>query len=266
MKKTLVSLALVACAVTACPIMAWEPTGTGGVVNFSGSLESKISSPWEVKTGEGGRGLDAIISEGMTEVDIPVNKAIPVLSIRVNNSEFFKSSDVTGLLPQISYGDSIVLGDFKNSTTPVTLEVKDSKGDRIGKMTVELLAYAESLYKVPGEGSYNRKLVGDDRNAAFFGGLPKTASAVDEKSGRARIFTVDRELYEHYPAWKQPVYQLPTGPEDFLDGGDTRRIYSAFYGAGIEEHKSIHITLDSPVRSGERIEWTASLPVIVSYT
>ncbi|EES4634805.1 TPA: hypothetical protein ACGTEY_004660, partial [Shigella sonnei] len=132
MKKTLIALAVAASAAVSGSAMAWTANGTGGSVDMGGILSPAHKvTPWEVKVGDAVKGLDAKIEKGQKTVEISLKSAIPLLGIRTQTSEVFHGQE--GITPQISYGSAIDVHSFKEGMAPLTLEVKDSKGAKIGK-------------------------------------------------------------------------------------------------------------------------------------
>ncbi|WP_105492428.1 hypothetical protein [Escherichia coli] len=255
MKKTLIALAVAASAAVSGSAMAWAPNGTGGSVDLGGSLTpvEKVT-PWEVKVGDAVTGLDAQIQKGQKVVDVAVNKAIPVLGIRTQTTQAFPGQ--TGISPQIDYGNAVNVDAFENGRAPVTLEVKDDTNAKIGTLTTSLGASA--LVSVKGPWSGFNHSYSDTPGRGFFGGLPKDkAQAPDENIA----FSVMPEVADHYI--DQGVSSSVVGIT--TDFANTKATYSGYYGAGIEQGKTIKITLDQAASGDAPIQWKASLPVTVFY-
>ncbi|EKA9435963.1 hypothetical protein OMV97_004965 [Escherichia coli] len=256
MKKTLIALAVAASAVVSGSAMAagWEQNGTGGSVNMGGSLTPVENvTPWEVKTGAAVTGLDAQIQKGQKVVDVAVNKAIPVLGIRTIESTAFQGQP--GISPQIDYGNAVNVDAFENGRAPVTLEVKDDTNAKIGTLTTSLGASA--LVSVKGPWSGFNHSYSNTAGQGFFGGLPKNRAQTPDEN---IAFNVMPGLADHYI--DQGVGHAEVGVTSNFS--NTEATYSGYYGAGIEQGKTIKITLDQPA-GADAIKWKASLPVTVSY-
>lgn len=255
MKKTLIALAVAASAAVSGSAMAWTANGTGGSVDLGGTLTpADVVTPWEVKTGDAVTNLDAQIKKGQKTVDIAVNKAIPVLGIRTQTTQVFQGQ--SGISPQIDYGNAVNVDAFENGRAPVTLEVKDDTNTKIGTLTTSLGASALVSVKGPWSG-YNHSY-SDTAGQGFFGGLPKNVAQTPDEN---IAFKVMPEVADHYI--NQGVDYSEVGVT--TDFTNTEATYSGYYGAGIEQGKTIKITLDQAASGDAPIQWKASLPVTVSY-
>ena len=258
MKKTLIALAVAASAAVSGSAMAWAPNGTGGSVDLGGTLTpvEKVT-PWEVKVGDAVTGLDAQIQKGQKVVDLAVNKAIPVLGIRTIESTAFQGQP--GISPQVDYGNAVNVDAFENGRAPVTLEVKDDTNTKIGTLTTSMGASALVSIK-NNSGGFNGyyHFYADKVGYGFFGGLPKNGeNTPDEDIARS----VMPEVATHYVDQGVSYSQVGRGTS-FENPKDT---YSSYYGAGIEQGKTIKITLDQAASGDAPIQWKASLPVTVTY-
>ncbi|EBL8264646.1 hypothetical protein DLA27_25210 [Salmonella enterica] len=257
MKKTLIILAVAASAVVSGSAMAWTKNGIGGTVELGGTLTpADVVTPWEVYVGAAVNDLNADIKKGMKFVDVPVNRAIPVLGIRTITSSTFKGHP--GISPQIDFRGAIDLNKIRNSEATLTIDVKDAAGSKkIGTLSAPLLVYAEYSYTGPYNGRY--VMFASKAGDGFFGGLP--LSNKDASLGYySRIEGISTEFVQKYNDQGQKISRSG-GAWNFVDG---RYDYSAFYGSGIEQSKNIKITLDNPAIS-DAIIWKASLPVTVFY-
>ncbi|ENY3562454.1 hypothetical protein ACFMHW_004681 [Escherichia coli O54:H45] len=264
MKKTIIALAVVTSAAVSSSAMAWTANGTGGTVDFGGTLSpTDKNTPWEVKTGNAVTGLDSAVKKGQTVVDITVNKAIPLLGIRVADAQTKVFKGYSQISPQIDYHGAIDPSTFNDSTVLMTLDINDEQGNKMGTMAVDMLAASESSWITAGGNSGKKSLYAAKAGDGFFGGLPTSASnvntSVDAPSFDA-VNTIDPEFTANYDGQNGNAFAPDT--EEFADINAT---YSAFYGSGIVAGKNIHITLDSPVQGDAPITWKASLPITVSY-
>ncbi len=257
MKKTLIALAVAASAAVSGSAMAWTANGTGGSVDLGGTLTpADVITPWEVKVGAAVNGLDADIRKGDTKVDIPVKNAISVLGIRTIESTAFTGQP--GISPQISYDAAVDLNGFAANVTTLNLEVKDSTGtNKIGTLSAPFFAVAEQSIKGP-EANYRAGVIASNEGELFFGGLPKSEAGYSSVFNNAN--TIVPDVTAHYDLQGQE-WANSAGWSRVSDTGHT---YSAYYASGIEQGKTIKITLDNPAGADE-IAWKATLPVTVSY-
>ncbi|EJI9011807.1 hypothetical protein NFB33_003630 [Escherichia albertii] len=260
MKKTLIALAVAASAAVSGSAMAWTANGTGGSVDMGGTLspEGKVT-PWEVQVGNAVKGLDAKVKKGQKTVDIAVKSAIPLLGIRTQTRELFKGQE--GITPQISYGNAVELSSFNHGNVPLTLEVKNSSGVKIGKAVTSLLAVAQGTAKATNakdNGIYS--LYASKSGMGFFGGVGKSPDSVASNPIAAAnsIFAGVTDNYNNDGHFDSPK----PGQVKFAEKD---RAYSAFYASGIEKNKLIKITLDEGACADAPVQWKASLPITVSY-
>lgn len=257
MKKTLIALAVAASAAVSGSAMAWTANGTGDSVDLGGTLTpADVITPWEVKVGAAVNGLDADIRKGDTKVDIPVKNAIPVLGIRTQTVAAFQGQ--AGISPQISYGNAVDVTKFSKGIAPLTLEVKDANDAKIGTAKTSILAAALASYK-RGDNVDAKSVYASVSGKGFFGGVGKNAGAVATYPilATSGFFA---EASQNY---------IDQGANELAEPGETSfsihgATYSGFYASGIEQGKTIKITLDQPADADE-IVWKASLPVTVSY-
>ncbi|HFW3352347.1 TPA: hypothetical protein ACIVDT_003547 [Salmonella enterica subsp. enterica serovar Eastbourne] len=259
MKKTLIALAVAASAAVSGSAMAWTANGSGGSVDLGGSLTpvEKVT-PWEVKVGAVVNDLNGAVQKGQKEVSVVVNKAIPVLGIRNANANGFKGG--IGIKPQIDYNNAVDLSSFKNGTTTLTLPVKNNSDNIIGSMTVPFSAGAVSSWGSPTNAGGTKNLYATNSDASFYGGLGYNRESIRAEGNGALINSLSPEYMEK---WKvQGTWEGP-GEETFV-GGETTNFFGV-YGSGIEQGKTIQITLEQAASGDAPIQWKASLPVIVSY-
>lgn len=264
MKKTLIALAVAASAAVSGSAMAWTTNGTGGTIDFGGTLSpTDKNTPWEVKTGSAVTGLDSAVTKGQSVVDITVNKAIPLLGIRVADAQTKIFKGYSQISPQIDYHGAIDPSTFNDSSVVMTLDISDEQGNKMGKMAVDMFAVAESSWTGADGATGKKSLFAAKAGDGFFGGLPTGSSNVStnvDSPSRDIINIIDPEFTANYD--EQNGSPFAPNVEDFTDIDAT---YSAFYGSGIVAGKNIHITLDSPVQGDAPVTWKASLPITVSY-
>lgn len=259
MKKTLMALVLAATAVSGSA-MAWTANGTGGTMEFGGTLTPQnIITPWEVKVGAPVTTLNADIVKGVNFVDIPVTTAIPVLGIRTINKTPFVGK--TGIAPQIDFKRGVNLDSFAAGVTTLTLPVVDTDNPttEIGSMTTKFAAAGRnSAIALDGSAHGNRDLYASTAGMAFFGGLPKSGNSV-ASSAITLINSISAEYSANYTA--QSANDLTPVETAFTDSNYKS---SAYYGAGIQAGSTIRVTLKAPA-ANDAIKWKAVMPVTVSY-
>lgn len=260
MKKTLIALAVVASAAVSGSAMAtsWGEGNIGGTVDLGGTLVpvEKVT-PWEAKIGDAVKDLDGSFQKGQKIIDININKAIPLLGVRTKVHEPFHGQE--GISPQISYGDAINVDAFKVGSVPLTLEVKNGRGTKIGKALTLMNAAALVSYS-DSSGSIKNSLYASDSGSGFFGGVGKSAAAIASYPVKVAK-SIFPEVLENFD--DQRVQGDPTpGQTKFAL---TKGSYSGFYVSGIPSNQIIKIILDQEVDADSTIQWNASLPITIAY-
>ena len=105
----------------------------------------------------------------------------------------------------------------------------------------------------------SRADVFSDEGHLFFGGLGTNSDAVSPYSWTLAN-SLDPEFVANYNDFGVSQLSNPY----YGDVENTELNYSAFYASGVEQGKTIKITLEQPAAS-DAIAWKASLPVTVSY-
>lgn len=256
MKKTLIALALAATAVSGSA-MAWTSSGTGGSMEFSGTLTPAANAtPWEVLVGAAVSNLNADIKTGATIADIPVTTAIPVLGIRTAVKEAFAGTP--GIAPKIDYKGAINTSQFAAGVTTLKLDVKDTSNAKIGVLTAPLSAAAVTPRL--GAGQYSQYAGINAR--AFWGGLSTTTAGAAQGTSTAKtlINSINPDFMANYITQGEREYTTVVS----YDYSASRDRYSSAYGAGIVAGAGVKLTLNTPAASNA-IAWSASLPITVSY-
>lgn len=261
MKKTLIALAVAASAAVSGSAMAWTANGTGGSVALGGTLTpvGKVT-PWEVKVGTAVTNLDAQVQKGQKIATINVKQAIPVLGIRTQTNQTFPGQN--GISPQIDFGNAIDVATIKNSEAKLTIDVNNGNGGgKIGTLSTSLLVGAEYSFTGPSNGKY--VMVASKSGDGFFGGLPKDKSC-SLPNPFSRLAAISNEFIAKYNAQGASWAETNNGYGAWNFTGSSYQ-YSAFYGSGIEQGKTIKITLEQAAPGDAPIQWKAYLPVTVSY-
>ncbi|EEJ8283275.1 hypothetical protein QFB08_003695 [Salmonella enterica] len=255
MKKTVIALAVVASAAVSCSAMAWTGDGSGGSVEFGGTLTpEKMLTPWEVKVGSAVTDLDALIQKGQQVVDVTAKKAIPILGIRTMQKTAFKGR--VGIDPKINYNNAVQFGNMRDGGAELILDILDAGDAKIGTLRTAILAGAGIVRDSYYFSAY-------DDGAAFEGGLGKAAGQVVNQPAalEAKLNSIDPEFTANID--KTNAGAVATWNAGSFDN-ETKH-FSAYYGSGIEAGNIIKITLDTPAAGDAPIVWKASLPVTVSY-
>ncbi|EPT7881217.1 fimbrial protein [Escherichia coli] len=258
MKKTLIALAVVASTAASGSAIAdsWITGGTGGTVEMGGTVAivADSNSPWAVKTGAVVNNLDANIVAGGTVATVALGTDISILSIR--SDQIFKGR--VGIAPQIDYGGAVDIDSFSKGYAPLTLEVKNSKDEKIGtaKTSIFAVALVSNVYSSGGGG--RSSMYAPKTGYAFWGGVAKSKDLAAPYNRASFSFVT--EAAANYS--EQGVSVAPGFGAGSVSSPSST--YSGFYASGIEKSKTIVITLDEPATSSA-ISWKASLPVTVSY-
>lgn len=263
MKKTLIALAVVASAVVSGSSMAagWVSSGNGGTVNIGGTLTPAEKTPWVVWLGNGTQNLNSPIFKGESTVNINVSTAIPVLGIRTLTQDLFQGGP--GLSPQIDYGQAVDTDGFNNGITTLTLDIKDKTGNtKIGSVSVPFAAAAVSSWEnTTNSNKGNRALFAATAGDGFFGGLGKADDKVATAANAVNLIaSLSPDFAANYNDLGVKIASYAQA-EKFAAQGLK---FSAYYGSGIQAGSTAKITLDAPA-GADNIEWTAALPVVVSY-
>ena len=257
MKKTLIALAVVASTAVSGSAIAdsWITGGTGGTVEMGGTVAivADSNSPWAVKTGAVVNNLDANIVAGDTVATVALGTDISILSIR--SDQVFKGR--AGIAPQIDYSGAVDIDSFSKGYAPLTLEVKNSKDEKIGTAKTSIFAVA-LVSNLSGSAGGRSSMFAPKAGYSFWGGVAKSKDLIAPYNRASFSFVT--EAAANYS--EQGVSIAPGTGAGSVNNPNTT--YSGFYASGIEKSKTIVITLDEPATSSA-ISWKASLPVTVSY-
>ncbi|MBS9255389.1 hypothetical protein KEP68_25130 [Escherichia coli] len=262
MKKTLIALAVAASAAVSGSAMAWTANGTGGSVDMGGTLNpvTKVT-PWEAKVGAAVTGLDGQIEKGISKIEIPLTKTIPVLGIRTQSSIPFNGS-TNGIDPQIDYNGVINTGNFSNNATTLTLDVLDADtSNKIGNLQASFSAGAVANYKTSG-GTVSQFVVNAPHSGdAFFGGVPNSPSGVNASAVTSLLAELFSDIADNYNSQGIGSWSASWN----INFDNPTSTYSGYYASGIKSGQNLRMTFDSPAQGNDSIVWKATLPVTVSY-
>ncbi|ELB2793987.1 hypothetical protein QMX34_004636 [Aeromonas hydrophila] len=241
--------------------MAFSLSGTGGMVEFSGTLtQQDLITPWEVLMGAP-IVLNGNIGKGAKNAKLIVAKPALMFGIRsaadqMHQLEGFQGRG-GGIVPQIDFGGKLNLDSFANSVATLTLDVmNEANTNKIGTMTASVFSAGEAS-ATPMRGSTTRNAaIATKQGDSFWGGVPASADRADVNP-RSRMLAINSYL---------PTTTLTSGdlrgPQVFKFN-DTNLYYSGYYGAGLEAGSEVVIALDSA--PNESLKWRSSLPVTISY-
>lgn len=263
MKKTLIALAVASSAVMSISTMASNGSwgNSESDFNMGGTiLVDANKDVWEVYSAPSVN-IDSAVASGTAKISLPVTKNIPVLGMR--SLKVFNGG--LGLTPQITYGnDSYQISDliFDGSKTEVSLKVKNKTDNQdIGTLKTKMFMAGHASYKNHAESETYPgnavSIVARNAGEAFYGGVPKTSAEVGSGTFN-KIKQLIPDVSEHYD--DQGVGATAPGYRTF---DNPTKTFSAIYGAGIMAGEEITITLNTPAT--ENINWTAQLPITVSY-
>ncbi len=260
MKKTLIALALATSAMTSYSAMAANPGNWGNAgTNFELTGNIVITSPqnlWEVFSGVSNDLGVQQISKGAKKAVFTAKNVIPVLGIR--SAVTFVGQG--GITPQIEYGNNALdLDSFDANKADFTLPVKDKTGAELGVLKTKLFAGARGSYKeVNGTDGGRAAVYASAAGEAFYGGVPKESGKLETSVLSAEIKNIIPDILEKYDGQGVELKKAMTWNFD-----DTSKTYSAYYGAGIQSGEKITVTLNKA--PAQDVNWTASIPVTVSY-
>ncbi|EIL1277915.1 hypothetical protein LLA64_004657 [Salmonella enterica] len=263
MKKTLVALALAATTVSGSA-MAWQTNGTGGSLELGGTLTpEQTSNPWEVLIGSAVTNLNESIKPGVTEVSLPVTKAITVLGIRTMSNQPF--SGASGIDPLIDFNGAINVDNNAGSNsgkTPLYAKITNNHdGSDIGTLSTMLsvaglVSYNSQAQTYPLQGSLS-----NSESSAFSGGLLNNGGAL---MSTANVKTMLNSINTDFLANYNDQGASDRDFTGFINFTNPSLTFSSAYGSGILAGETIKLTLNTPTASDE-IQWKASLPITVSY-
>lgn len=261
MKKTLIALAVAASAAVSGSAMAWNQGGVNGSVGIGGSLTPQVKViPWEAQIGTTVNDLNGVIQQGSVTADIQVNTTIPVLGIRTVSKSGFVGGE--GLNPQISYGDAVDFGASVSGVAPLTLKVKNTDDQSEMGTLKTTMTVASRFAWSHGNSKQTLNPVANQAGTVFFGGVGTSKAGVsygDEEKNNAEVLFpgvtanfISLNGYSDIGPWANVK----------VDGTDT--MYSAYYASGIKAGSVINLSLNAPA-DVDAINWTAQLPITVSY-
>lgn len=259
MKKTLIALAVASSAILSGSAFAWDASGIGGNIDFSGTVTPEaVKNPWEVK-------LSSAVDMGNVTAK-PNEKAfifkIPnkgLLGIRTVSKTAFAGN--TGITPQIKINniDNVASIDKGGAgILTISLDAKNNTGEKIGTFTFRSRVGAEASVAKNGT-STPYTLYASKAGDAFYGGLKTSTSASEYPRRYAEQF--DTEYTQNYDEQNTTGQALQKSSMVFNDAEAT---YSAYYYLGIDSNSEAQLELINPVNT-DTVTWSASMPVTISY-
>lgn len=259
MKKTLITLALIATAASGSAIAgAWTASGAGGHIQLSGTLSPVVkTTPWEVMTGSGVANLIGNVQDGQKVTEIDVKSAVPILGIRTKDKNLFTGR--SGFSPQIDFNGAVDIDKAHDGVGKLTLAVKAMDDSEIGTITAPLTMIGVEYEVSKTSGKKIKGLFSASGGQGFFGGLPKKTAGIfpveqSESVADILIHGVSDNFYV------SDADIQASGAADFASSDIE---HSAYYASGITSGSKIKIELNSPL--SESTNWKASLPITVTY-
>ncbi|EJG6851220.1 hypothetical protein NAJ18_004400 [Salmonella enterica] len=256
MKKISVIFFMTATALSGSA-MAWTAGNDTGNLVLGGKLTPVVSnSPWEIMVGSP-QNFNSVVPIGNTKVVLAPTKPINLVSIRTRSDKAFTGQ--RGITPQLDFQGLIGWTDNTIALNRMVLEVKDSRGNRIGELSSGFRSAAIFSYKAPTTPAFQASMHSTKVGDAFWGGLgssnqviqradhakdllnhinPEVLAKYDDQGGTSIDYSQDSNF-------SSPAYQ-----------------YSSVYAAGIINE--LELDLDAPA-TGSTVKWKAFLPITVSY-
>lgn len=267
MKKTLIALAVAAGTVMSVSgaANAYTPSFSNGDISLGGTVSTPVQAGlYEGKVGTL-VGLDATIPVGQTSATITAPTESGLLALRTVQGGF--DSSASDKIANITFDGKELLAaasgsSFSGGSIEMTLEARNAEGNRIGDIVFPMQVSGVSVIVDNADASaIGESLYADSNAAVFYGGLPKT------KQGAVQNYTdAIGKLTGMFP---DIVDNLPSvtseGTSAAVKGFTaTGKTFNAAYAAGINSGETITLNLDNAATSGS-VDWTASMPVVVTY-
>ncbi|MEE7176177.1 fimbrial protein [Escherichia coli B12:H4] len=260
MKKTLIALAVASSAILSGSAFAWESAGTGGNIDFSGTITPEVAqNPWEVKLSPVVDMGTITAKPGETGFAFKLSQDKGLLGIRTVLNTAFTGN--TGITPQITINNTTDVASLDKGgagVLTISLNATNAEGDKIGTFTFSPRVGAEASVTKDGVSS-RHSLYASQAGDAFYGGLKTTTGVSSYPYQYAQKF--DPEYVANYTDQGSSEQTLQKSKMAFNDTGAT---YSAFYYLGVDTNTAFKLNLDKPV-SSDTVTWKASMPVTIAY-
>ncbi|EAQ0971134.1 hypothetical protein EYT96_21370 [Salmonella enterica] len=257
MKKISVIFFMTATALSGSA-MAWTAGNDTGNLVLGGKLTPVVSnSPWEIMVGSP-QNFNSVVPIGDTKVVLLPTKPINLVSIRTRSDKAFTGQ--RGITPQLDFQGA--LAGWINSTVAtnrMVLEVKDSRGNRIGELSSGFRSAAIFSYKAKTTPAFQASMHSTKVGDAFWGGLGSSNQVIQRADdAKGMINHINPEVLAKYDD------QGGTSIDYSIDGNFSSPAYqySSAYAAGIINE--LELALDAPA-TGSTVKWKAFLPITVSY-
>lgn len=284
MKKTLIALAVAASAAVSGSAMAasWVEGGSGGDVNFGGSITVPNNVTWMWLLGDGKTDFankNSEMTDSGKKLVITAANDIPILVGKLKNGIQGSDFTQTGTIPQIAFlsGGSQVTPEYSNSgglSLTVKLLDKTSSAE-LGSLKINGRS-AGAIAMKSLDGAYRMYGIGNSNNELFKGGLSpvrsqavwggRSTSEVVEKFGGPSVADI-QQMVKDYVNDPSAVFSDENNTWGINRSSDTDMTipaYSISYGFGVEQGSTLEATFTNPVTS--TTEWKAPLTVSITYS
>ncbi|EOU9058642.1 hypothetical protein ACNZ55_004293 [Escherichia coli] len=266
MKKNLIALMIAAGATVSVSGVAhaFEPSFSGGNLSFGGTVTTPVAGVFEGKVSSLA-GLDATIKAGASSVTIPVATDKGLLVLRSVSGGF--DSSASNKIANITFNgktlaDAAGGSRFTEGKISLTLSAQNPDGHEIGTITLPIQVAGVSVtVDNAGGQALGESLVAGNASYAFHGGLPvKPAAAISSYDVALNVVdSMDPDATEYFPEATEKANTALS--KTFMAENKT---FHAAYAAGIRSGDDITLNLSSPATAGS-VNWTASIPVVVTY-
>ncbi|EEQ8957270.1 hypothetical protein LFY73_004634 [Escherichia coli] len=267
MKKSLIALMIAAGATVSVSGVAhaFSPSFSGDNISFSGTLTTPVAGVFEGKVSSL-TGLDATIKAGESSVTIPVATDKGLLVLRSVSGGF--DSSASNKIANITFNGKTLAeaaggSRFTEGKINLTLDAQNNNGVDIGTITLPIQVAGVSVtVDNTSAQALGESLVADSASYAFHGGLPVKPDAAISSYDVAfnTVGSMAPDATEYFPVATEKADAAVS--KSF--SAENKKFHAA-YAAGIRSGDNITLNLSSPATAGAPVEWTASVPVVVTY-
>ncbi|WNI88069.1 F4 family fimbrial subunit [Citrobacter portucalensis] len=284
MKKTLIALVLTATAVSGSA-MAWTANGTGGSMEFGGTIAVTKVPQWLVQMGAGDSSFSSVDSDltgENKELTITSNKAIPF--IQVKSKEAYSGLNYSlGTMPAfaISGGDDVTITrSWVNNKLSFSVPVYINGGvDKAGAVTFEDVAVGGLMYggKVNSSSDGIALVVSDNHRvpaSLFAGAVGGSSEALDvtntegqfNQLGLGSLISEAKALVgATYTTWTDQgwLQSIATNTAVEKFNNESMDKGAAIFSMGVQSGGAIKLAFTQAVK--QNTTWKAPIKITVNY-